>query len=442
MILAASTQRTFGIVILAIVLIGFVLYLFFNLVAGRDEIGSEIELAPNRKPYYDDDVLETSRLDRVLLLGLALLGVIAVGLPVYWLAEPGRQANADAGFIRTFATRGGELFEENCTSCHGAGGNAGGASVALTDDSGDFVAQVTWTAPSLTSIMSRFSEDEIRFVLDYGRLAMPAWGGPGGGPMTSQQIEYLIEYIRSIQKPEEVIRDEVDQGVRDRAIEVLIAGETDYSVEVAGDEPFVAALAEVREAVFDAQQGLIEAQLLGDLEAIEEANVVLTEAQDALTATRAEFADDIEAVVDDYLTEITDPDSDNFADYGMLLFTNRADGGVYGCARCHTQGWSYSATETFGVDAEPIQDSYDQGGGWFGWALTDGQTVDQFQTPGSHSAFIDVGSDTGVPYGAGGQGSGKMPGFGARSDDDRGIVYPATLTDEQIDAIVAYERSL
>ena len=50
MILATSTQRAFGFVILAVVAIGFVVWFFANLRAGRDEVGSEIELAPNRSP--------------------------------------------------------------------------------------------------------------------------------------------------------------------------------------------------------------------------------------------------------------------------------------------------------------------------------------------------------------------------------------------------------
>ena len=58
MILATSTQRAFGFVILAVVAIGFVVWFFANLRAGRDEVGSEIELAPNRSPQLTDDELE------------------------------------------------------------------------------------------------------------------------------------------------------------------------------------------------------------------------------------------------------------------------------------------------------------------------------------------------------------------------------------------------
>src|SRR5262245_8333642 len=64
----------------------------------RKEVGAELELAPNRKPYYDDETLEGSRLERVQLFGLLTLAVIVIALPLYWLFEPSRQAGArDAG---------------------------------------------------------------------------------------------------------------------------------------------------------------------------------------------------------------------------------------------------------------------------------------------------------------------------------------------------------
>ena len=48
MILAASTQRNIGFVIAAIVIVGFVLFVFFNLREAHAEIGAEVELAPNQ----------------------------------------------------------------------------------------------------------------------------------------------------------------------------------------------------------------------------------------------------------------------------------------------------------------------------------------------------------------------------------------------------------
>ncbi|MCY4294837.1 MAG: cytochrome c, partial [Acidimicrobiaceae bacterium] len=183
MILAASTQRTIGFLLLAIVFIGYIVYLFFNSRASRAEVGSEIELASNRKPYLEDSELEGAKLDRSLLAGLAMLAVIGVALPLYWLGEPGRHDGLIDKSDRIFADRGGELYTEgaNCQQCHGAEGSGGSAPITITDSQGNFVATVAWLAPSLNTVLSRHSEDEVRHVLNYGRNnVMPAWGAPGG----------------------------------------------------------------------------------------------------------------------------------------------------------------------------------------------------------------------------------------------------------------------
>ncbi|MYH93751.1 MAG: hypothetical protein F4126_08520, partial [Acidimicrobiaceae bacterium] len=164
MLLAASTQRTIGFVILAIVFVGYVVYLILNARASRDEVGSEIELAPNRKPYLEDEELEGSKLDRSLLAGLAMLAIIGVGLPLYWLGEPGRHEGLIKNTDRIFADRGGELYTEgsDCQQCHGAEGTGGSAPVTITDAEGNFVATVAWAAPALNTVLSRHSEDEVR----------------------------------------------------------------------------------------------------------------------------------------------------------------------------------------------------------------------------------------------------------------------------------------
>ena len=54
----ALTTTSIAWLLFAVILVGWVVYAFFNIRQSRDELGSEIELAANRKPYYDDDVLE------------------------------------------------------------------------------------------------------------------------------------------------------------------------------------------------------------------------------------------------------------------------------------------------------------------------------------------------------------------------------------------------
>src|SRR5690349_7704133 len=182
MLLAAATnQRAIGWVIFALAIIGFVLYVLFNVRSGKREVGAEVELAPNRKPYYPDEELETKKLERSLLFALGMLALIAIGLPFYWLREPARQANADQGFDNRSTSRGATLFEAQCQQCHGPGAVGGVREVTLTDAEGAYRATVSWKAPALTAVLSRFEESEILQVLTHGRNGvMPAFGAPNG----------------------------------------------------------------------------------------------------------------------------------------------------------------------------------------------------------------------------------------------------------------------
>src|SRR5215217_467713 len=96
----APALKAIGVVIAVLVSLGSITYLVFYALRSRKEVGSEIELAPNRKPYHDDEALEGPVLDRALTWGLILLAIIGLGLPLYWLNEPGRQAGAIDDFNR------------------------------------------------------------------------------------------------------------------------------------------------------------------------------------------------------------------------------------------------------------------------------------------------------------------------------------------------------
>jgi mono/diheme cytochrome c family protein len=204
----ADVQKAIGYVLVVLLVGAFAVAILINMRKGRAEVGSEIELAPNRQPGMPDDELETKKLDRTLGAGLVVLAIIAVALPLYWLGEPGRQADAVEGFERTFVNRGEDLYVNGaqCASCHGPDGVGGVASYTITDPStGDFVAQVEWQAPALDTLMYRYTPEQVKFILNYGRgySPMPAWGAPGGGPLTEQQIDDLIFYLTSIQLPAE-----------------------------------------------------------------------------------------------------------------------------------------------------------------------------------------------------------------------------------------------
>lgn len=404
--LLASTQTAVGWVIAVLVGIGFVAYLVANLRAGRPEVGSEIELAPNRKPYYADDELETTRLDRSLVFALSMLAIIAVALPLYWLAEPARITNAQEGFTIRSEKRGDALYVANCERCHGPEAVGGVYPTSITDDAGKFVANVSWKAPALTAVLTRFSEDEVTDVLNYGRNGvMPAWGAPGGGPLTSNQIKDIIIYLRTLQLPEDKMRASVDGGIREGAKAQLLA-----------DRPEL-------QAALDAANRTADAKAKAT-------------AVDAATKN-------LETALDSYLAAISDPASPLFGSvYGKLVFNNSAAQGAYSCARCHTKGWSYAATQVTNTAGVALEAKYVDGNGWFGPSLLAGSTTRKFNTAATHEAFITVGSEKGKKFGNAGVGDGQMPGFGPRIDDTAKVTYPAILTENQIKAVVAYERGM
>jgi mono/diheme cytochrome c family protein len=218
-VVLADVQRSIGYLVAGLLIVGFAVALFFNMRTGRKEVGSELELAPNLKPYHEDEVLETRVLDRTLALGAITLGVIGLALPLYWLAEPGRQDDAVEMFNEMFISRGENLYNEGaqCAACHGPNGVGGAADYTITSPAGDFVAQVSWMSPALDTVLYRYSRDEVKYILEYGRpfSPMPAWGAAGGGPLTDQQLDNIIDYLQSIQLPADEVRAAVDAEIEE-----------------------------------------------------------------------------------------------------------------------------------------------------------------------------------------------------------------------------------
>lgn len=233
---AFTTQQKIGFAIVVALTLGWAVYLLTHLRReGTPPPGSEMELAPNRRPYFDDDDLEGPRLDRALLGGLVLTVIVAVGLPLYWAREPSRQEGAVRGFETRAAGRGLVLFQPSgspipegnvghfgCGGCHGTEGQGGSTTYVMADplDPDRPPREVAWQAPALNDVLLRYSKEEVRSVLVYGRAntPMPAWGILGGGPMNDQQIDDLIAYLETIQlTPEEARKATMDQFGTDGA---------------------------------------------------------------------------------------------------------------------------------------------------------------------------------------------------------------------------------
>jgi mono/diheme cytochrome c family protein len=240
LLIAAISQRRVAAIVVLVMLLGWVIYLIST--ARRTYIpGSEVEIAPNRKPYYTDDVLEGPRLTRFLWWAFAMLAILAIGLPAYWLREPFRQEGA--GFDRGTAyfenkaiQRGEELYQNfpgdpprprephfGCEACHGTRGVGGVASYTIPVDPANPdgpAKQVAWEAPALDTLMLRFRPEEVRTILIYGRpgTPMPAWGLEGGGPMNDQQINDVIAYLTHIARdPAEVQAENLERYGTDGA---------------------------------------------------------------------------------------------------------------------------------------------------------------------------------------------------------------------------------
>lgn len=202
-VIFAANFRAIGLTISIITVIAFIALFVRNVFEARDELGSEIELAANRKPYLSDEELEGTKLDKSLTFALVVLGITSLIIPFYWLAEPGRQDGSVELKQETFEIRGERLYTggAQCVNCHAAGGVGGNAPYVFQDADGQFLGNAVWSAPALNNVLLRYSPEEVTYVLNYGRPGSPmaAWGTPGGGPLTNQQIEYLVAYLGTLQ---------------------------------------------------------------------------------------------------------------------------------------------------------------------------------------------------------------------------------------------------
>ena len=171
------------------------------------------EPAPqNLSPFKTDEELESKRLNTVLVAALVTTIVMAIVMPIYYLDESGRQAAATEHFEDIAVERGEHLFEEfQCVVCHGPDGGGGGASF-IEARSG---LSTTWSAPAINNVLYRYTPDEVRYWIVFGRAGtpMPAWGTEGGGPLNSQQVDEVIAFLDHIQIPQEEAVAQVESRV-------------------------------------------------------------------------------------------------------------------------------------------------------------------------------------------------------------------------------------
>jgi mono/diheme cytochrome c family protein len=201
-----------GAATLALAVLAFIVWLTYVLTRGPAKPRRE-SAPPNLEPYLTDDDLESKRLNRVLVAALAASGLLAILMPIYYLGETSRQARAEHMFEDIAIERGHEWFIEfQCVDCHGPRGG-GGSSSFLEPRSGILT---SWMAPSLDDIFHRYEPEQIRHWVTFGRAGtpMPAWGVEGGGPLSEQQVDEIVAYIREIQISQEAAFAAVEDRVR------------------------------------------------------------------------------------------------------------------------------------------------------------------------------------------------------------------------------------
>ncbi|MFM7225549.1 MAG: c-type cytochrome [Actinomycetota bacterium] len=445
-------------------------YLVWAVLSPRRH-GGDGKAPANLRPFLPDEDLESRRLERVLGWALFFAAIVAISLPLYWLREPSRQGELASYFDETKVERGAVFYARpgvpeynpalslQCAGCHGDNGEGGVAPWTIDGQ------RVQWKAPAINTVGLRYTEDpecldqaaklakspppvcEITEILNYGRPGSPmqAWGVEGGGPKNAQAISDIVAYLLSITlKPEEAraqataalaaSRAEkgacpaymVCPGIALTAAEEALAasskelGTQRVAVEQAlgttgDDEQLRAACAQLRAGLGDdpnkvSRETKIQAEACGDfLVALADFTADQTARNWAVTwkAEREDVSD------------------------GQRLFE-------YSCARCHTRGWSVfdpsaPPSDVDGVGILGLSGGGGGTGGGIGFNLRDGEGVSRFGTDatGGWTAqydFVAAGSNPFQPYGNGGQGSGKMPGFAKM------------LTEEQLGRIISYER--
>lgn len=199
-LLAAIPVRPIAV---GIVLAAFLVWLAFLLRLGS--AGRPEGLPANIKPYLTDEELEDKKVVRTAVIGLYSSVAIGVIMVLYWLFIPRIQVDATDRYLRESVDRGKHYFSTtaeggfNCAGCHGGGL---GGKIDFTVAAGPLKGQkVTWEAPSLNDVYFRFSREEVKQILIFGRpgTPMPAWGLAGGGPLIDQQLEDILNYLKSIE---------------------------------------------------------------------------------------------------------------------------------------------------------------------------------------------------------------------------------------------------
>ncbi|MDH3517352.1 MAG: cytochrome c [Acidimicrobiia bacterium] len=120
--------------------------------------------------------------NRVMLWGVFLLAAMVLAFPLYLLVEPTNRAAARELQLQSLEGQGKDLYQLNCSACHGLNGE-GGVGPAL--NSQQFLLE------------SSDKQTELLIAVGVPGSPMGAYSQDHGGPLTSEQIKALATFIRS-----------------------------------------------------------------------------------------------------------------------------------------------------------------------------------------------------------------------------------------------------
>lgn len=216
--LAAADDRVTTAIIVSAAILAFFGFLVITALGGpRTRKG---EVPSGFRPGPSDTELERRVLDKWVAYATVSTVFMAVFLPVYWLREPTRLNLKENQFLRESIARGEEIFGPadpaslralGCAECHGLEGSGGSRTFTITDRETGQPKVVAYAEPPLMIAVARYtaagrSLDEVKLLLrdaiERGRpgTPMPTWSLAFGGPLNSQAIDDIMNYLLSIQK--------------------------------------------------------------------------------------------------------------------------------------------------------------------------------------------------------------------------------------------------
>lgn len=146
----------------------------------------------NDMPDQPEDVNSEEALEastrRWMWAALVLMILFALAFPLFRFYEPTQRAEARESQTAFLAAQGAELFEAECSSCHGVGG-AGGIAPAV--GSRNFLESVDDVQVSQLVSVGVPGTEMVAYSIDFG------------GPMTSEEIHSVTTYLRSLEEEAE-----------------------------------------------------------------------------------------------------------------------------------------------------------------------------------------------------------------------------------------------